>query len=376
MNKIKFNNGKLTILQISDAQDLQWVRKTMVKMLNNACDIITPDLVVFTGDNILGNHIKDYRFSSGKRNLTREEEYAEMKKALNHVLSIPEKRNIPFCAIYGNHDDMNIFTKDEQGDIIRSYSMNRGLHTTGELCGTYRLPVYSSDGEKQLMNLWMIDTARHEKKEDKCYQEITKAQADWFKNESQSEKSKNGGKAFDSLMFMHIPLPVCTSFLTECDEKEATAEYNDKFYKKSDGVNGFIHEYITPCDDNFGFYDAVLADGGVRSIVSGHDHLNSFIAEKDGIKFVATPTASFRCYGNELRGVRVFEIYENNPSGIYTNVYYYKDLCGDNIISDLRWFWDADEYEKKKAAVLAGSAIGAAVLAGAGVAIKLLKGKK
>ena len=143
MEKVKFNNGKLRILQISDAQDLHWVRKTMLRMLENACDDLKPDLIVFTGDNILGNHLRDYRFSSKKKDMSKAEEFELMKTALAHILDIPEARNIPFAVIYGNHDDMNSFTGDEQAEIIRSYSMNRGFENTGDLCGTYRLPVYS-----------------------------------------------------------------------------------------------------------------------------------------------------------------------------------------------------------------------------------------
>lgn len=63
---LKFKNGKFVILQVSDPQDLQFVRKTMVKMLDKAYDRISPDLVVFTGDNILGNHLRDARFGSRK----------------------------------------------------------------------------------------------------------------------------------------------------------------------------------------------------------------------------------------------------------------------------------------------------------------------
>ena len=57
---LKFNSdGKFTIMQISDAQDLPLVRKSLVRMINRACDVLHPDLVLFTGDNILGNHIND-----------------------------------------------------------------------------------------------------------------------------------------------------------------------------------------------------------------------------------------------------------------------------------------------------------------------------
>jgi hypothetical protein len=117
-----------------------------------------------------------------------------MRTALAHILDIPEKKKIPFAMIYGNHDDMNSFTGDEQAEIFRAYSMNRGFENTGDLCGTYRLPVYSSDGEKQLLNLWMMNTAWHDKELDKCFNDITEKQVEWFRNESASQKEINGGK--------------------------------------------------------------------------------------------------------------------------------------------------------------------------------------
>ena len=50
---LKFNSdGKFKIMQISDAQDLPLVRKSLVRMINRACDVLQPDLVLFTGDNI------------------------------------------------------------------------------------------------------------------------------------------------------------------------------------------------------------------------------------------------------------------------------------------------------------------------------------
>lgn len=376
MEKIKFNNGKLRILQISDAQDLHWVRKTMLHMLRNACADLKPDLIVFTGDNILGNHLRDYRFSSKKKEMSREEEFAIMRKALAHILDIPEAMGIPFAVIYGNHDDMNSFTGDEQAEIIRSYSMNRGFENTGELCGTYRLPVYSSDGENQLMNLWMMNTSWQDKEQDIIFNHIRESQVEWFKNESLAQKEVNGGKAYPSLVFMHIPLEELKDLAEECSPEESTITFSADNLRLKKGVFGHMHETVSALENDNGFYKEVLADGGVMGIVSGHDHLNDFYGVKDGIKFVQTPCASFRCYGNPHRGVRIFDIYESNPADFYTKTVYYKELCGDNIISDFRLFWDADEYEKKKFAVLGGIAAGAVVLGGAAAVYKLLKGRK
>ena len=53
-------SGKLKIMQVSDPQDMHIVRSAMTKMLDKVYDVEKPDLVVFTGDNILGNHINDY----------------------------------------------------------------------------------------------------------------------------------------------------------------------------------------------------------------------------------------------------------------------------------------------------------------------------
>ena len=50
--QLKFKNGKFRIMQVSDAQDLQFVRPTMIRMLNKAYDTLNPDLIVLTGDNI------------------------------------------------------------------------------------------------------------------------------------------------------------------------------------------------------------------------------------------------------------------------------------------------------------------------------------
>ena len=350
MDKIKFNNGKLTILQISDAQDTQWVRKTMLAMLNKACDRVNPDLIIFTGDNILGNHLSDQRFGTGQRKLSRGEQYKILETAIHHVIDIPELRNIPFAVIFGNHDDRNSFTKEEQADIFRACRMNRGLETTGRLCGTYRLPVYSTDGEKNLFDIYMIDTAYYDHAADKCYEEITPEAVEWYKKESEENQNP-------AMMFMHIPFKELEHFVeTDADGKVLGLR---------NGATGDAGEHVCPLPEDNGFYEAVRSNGNTKMIVSGHDHTNCFTGNRDGIDFVATPTSSFRCYGDHTRGVRVFDIYEHNPENIYTYTLTMSDLMGDGLVTKIRYFWDADEMEKKKYAVLGAAALtGVAAIAG------------
>ena len=111
---LRFKNGKFIIMQVSDAQDMQVVRKTMFHMLNVAYDTILPDLVVLTGDNILGNHLCDGRYRNNVYP-SRDAQEKNMRKAINHLVAPIAKRGIPFAMVYGNHDDMNPLTKRRTG---------------------------------------------------------------------------------------------------------------------------------------------------------------------------------------------------------------------------------------------------------------------
>lgn len=105
---LKFNSdGKFTIMQISDAQDLPLVRKSLVQMINRACDILHPDLVLFTGDNILGNHINDAVIGTRQVASGHDATRKRVERAISHIILPLEARRIPFAVLYGNHDDMN-----------------------------------------------------------------------------------------------------------------------------------------------------------------------------------------------------------------------------------------------------------------------------
>ena len=367
-NAVKFNSsGKLTIMQVSDPQDMKYVRKAMVKMLDNAYDLLKPDLVVFTGDNILGNHLLDARFGSRQVASGKAATMQIMKDSIHHICAPLEKRKIPFAMIYGNHDDMNLVTKDEQADIYRSYSMCLPMNNrNGKVdCDTYNIPIYSKDGEKLLFNLWMIDSAWYDRKEDKCYQAIKPETVEWYKETCAELKTQNGGVAVPSLMFAHIPLPEITNLIEQCgpDDTGAVLTHQKGWCRlKPEMARGTLLEYPSILPEASGLFEAALECGDVKGIVSGHDHVNCFEGKYKGIEFIQTSCASFRCYGGEMRGVRIFEIDERDPAAYTTYFFNYADLCGRGVVSKLRYFWDADEMEKTKTAVLAGSAVAAGIV--------------
>lgn len=62
-------------------------------------------------------------------------------------------------------------------------------------------------------------------------------------------------------------------------------------------------------------------NGDVLGVFAGHDHINDYVAEYDGIKIVNTPGVSFHAYGNEfVRGSRLITIKEDNTSEFTSEV--------------------------------------------------------
>ena len=162
-----------------------------------------------------------------------------------------------------------------------------------------------------------------------------------------------------SLMFAHIPVPRVAELFKRCkgEDKGAVKGPGGKHYKlDSKKAKGYAFEYpnsdVNKVTDS-GLLEAVKSRSDVCGMVFGHDHLNSFVGEIDGINIVQTPGASFRSYGNMVsRGVRVFTIDENDTSAFETYTISYFDLFGKNFISVMRYIFNADEYEKIKTLVM------------------------
>lgn len=359
-DKLKFNSdGKFVILQVSDPQDMHIPRRGMFKMLNKVYDKVNPDLVVFTGDNILGNHINDAPIGNRKNVKTKEGTLKRMKKALGYVLDPVEKRNLPFAFIFGNHDDMNMISKEEQAAIFGSYNHCMPYENDDETvdCGNYNVPIYGSDGEKMKFNLWMIDSAGSDSEGRNLFECVKPETLDWYDRKSRELQLQNGAPVM-SLMFQHIPVKETVDFFKECssDDKNAVLNREDgKYYcLDSEKAKGFAFEYPAVVRDDYGQLDTLRKRGDVCALVFGHDHLNSFTGELDGVNIVQTSGASFRSYGNMVsRGVRVFELDENDTTSFRTYTISYFELFGKKFTSVMRYIFNADEYEKIKAVIIA-----------------------
>lgn len=344
-NELRFRDGRIRLLQVSDPQDLKNVRPAMVQMLNKAYDTLSPDLVVFTGDNILGNHLLDARIGTRQVGEGREDTLEAMRFALSKILMPVNRRRIPFAMIYGNHDDMNCIAKEEQADIYRQYPMSMEMNRDNPDvdCDTYEIKLLPENGGAGF-RLYMIDCAWQDKTgERRCHTEITDATKKWL------EDRVRENKGIPAILFLHIPLPEQEMLTQECGEtdKGAVRFPDGTFRRLRSGCEGVLNEPVSYLENSNGLFELIKESGDIKAVVTGHDHGNCFTGKAEGVEFIQTGAASFRCYGSrESRGVRVIDIYED---GRYeTRFYTYFDLCGVSPYTLAANFINADELEKIK----------------------------
>lgn len=372
-NTMKFRpDGSFRLLQVSDPQDMVHPRRAMINMLDRAYDALDPDLVVFTGDNILGNHLLDFgpfRITDvGDPKVT----LRQMRRSLRHILLPLERRGIPFAMIYGNHDDMNDVSKQEQFRLYRAYGNCLPMNEDDPAvdCDTYNIPITGTDGRVK-WNVYMLDSAWNDETGQHC--RIKAETVRWYERTLDALREENGGISPPSLMFLHVPLPQTEELCVPCGENDPGAVKTEKGFVRLDETKatGTLGEPVSPCEDPDGLFEAVQKGGDVRAVISGHDHANCFDGETRGVRLIGTPAASFRCYGNSLRGVRLFILHENAPDAFDTRHYAYDDLCGSSFPARVRYFRDADDLVKQKIAVLAsGAAVFAAGAAAAALSVK------
>ena len=325
---LQFNeDGKFTILQFADIQDGYPMLTITKKLIQDTIAKVQPDLIVLTGDNISGG-------STTTKVITR--------AAINEFMSIFEKAGIPTAAVFGNHDDESALAdKDFQMSVYESYDCFVGYNEGDSIpgCGTYNLPIMSSDGERIAFNVWMTDSGTYNSENDLGgYACTTKEQIAWYVEKSNELKAQNGGNPVPSINFQHIIVPEIFDALVPCAEGTAeSVEHNNGYITLPEGVEGHLHEHPCPPNYNNGQFAAFVQQGDVLATVSGHDHKNEFVIPYMGVDIINTPGVGFSSYNDETVGSRVFVIDENDPASYETYCEGYFDVYGDDEVALYRY---------------------------------------
>ena len=325
---LKFDkNGEFKIMHLCDCQDEFPAIETMLKFVDAALKEYQPDIVVLGGDNTTAPQDKK-------------------AQAIEELCNVFVENETYFTLVFGNHDREQGHENDELLPMYQLYGKGYclaydevpALHGTA----THNLPVMSSDGTKIKFNLWMFDSGSHYIDENGndlgFYDCVREDQIKWYTEKSKALEALTGAKV-PSMAFQHIVVgEVYDALFHESivDLGVATPKTNNgkiySFFPKTENIqDGFLFEFPCPSEKNEGQFDAMVERGDVLAIYSGHDHINTYTTELNGIKIINTPGATYSSYGNEItRGMRMITVKESDPWNFETEVVTVSQFALDN----------------------------------------------
>lgn len=326
--QIKFNNGHLKVLQISDLQDNRFTCVDTLRFMEAAVKKIKPDLIVFTGDQL------DVVDLWGKGERCRK----NVEKAINRLFSVFESFDIPFVLTFGNHDRETGLPNEEQAKIyakMKNCICFDDVNDGRPDAGTFNVPIMSSDGSRTAMNIYVFDTGS---KTNGVYGGVRKEQLEWLDKMSREVNA-------DSIVFQHIPVDEIYELLEKVPKGTEGAEpaYGNRkgeYYRRRDGIK-FMGEYgETPAalPRECGEFEQLKKQGDVFAVYCGHDHYDSFIGMVDGIDLGYCPGAGYNTYGIYQREVRVFEFNENDVKNYKTYTVSYGDVCNKPLAEPVKTY--------------------------------------
>lgn len=324
--QLNFRKSQFKIMQIADTQEGKNVSPDTLALINAAIEKESPDLVVYSGDQIW-----NYASFKGNRDTVRD--------VLFKLTEPAHSRGIPFTVCFGNHDRQVGLSNEEQLEIYRSFPHFVGDSAEGiDGCANHVIEIAKEDDIKFL--LYCIDSNTSLKI---GYDNVHENQIEWYKK-TRDEYEKQCGALIPSIVIQHIPVPEVFELLNETKKSARGAvqgfrNHKGKWYtlnKERVNADAFMKESPADPMENSGEFAAMAEKGDVIGIYFGHDHINSFNGKVNGIDVGYTQGAGFHIYGPGLdRGVRMINL---NPNGTFeTYDLRYRNLVGKKVKEKL-WF--------------------------------------
>lgn len=323
---LKFGaDGKFRILHLTDIHDVEPVMdddenrelpesrdKETINVIEKAVEKTNPDLVVFGGDNISG--------------YWEEFTYDYVQSTIQKITAPIRERNIPLCVVFGNHDGEEGFHTEFQMMQYMEYPNCRSKLNDADVygCGNCCVTVQNSNGEKDAFAIWLIDSNDYQRNSEGglSYDCVHDDQIEWYEKRAEELRKENGGNPLPAILFQHMPVQQENDGLREVTaDDDYTFERDGRYYKFGhEIIEGRIRE--TPCPPNLENnhrrqFESWKKTGDIVAAFFGHDHVNDFHINIDGINLYQTLGAGYFTYGKE-RGGRLIVLDENNPTEIYT----------------------------------------------------------
>ncbi|MCR5690305.1 MAG: metallophosphoesterase [Clostridiales bacterium] len=256
---VKKEKGKdFTVLNIADIHfsDLDYRAYYAFHSMRIVKRLVTeykPDLITLTGDNVCA----DSTYWS-----------------ISRLTKFMDSFGIPWAPVYGNHDDEGNCDLNYLSDVMTSsrYCLfKKGDPSMGN--GNYIINVEEGDGDdaKVVETVFMMDSH---------HSTVNDAQQAWFTWAADGIEASLGYRPEISVFF-HIPIAEY-QYGYDLNRDEADKKWI------ADGAMGVRHEEIC-CERNGdgpvqrGVFDTLKA-GGTKYIFCGHDHINNFTFDYEGVR--------------------------------------------------------------------------------------------
>ena len=176
------------------------------------------------------------------------------------------------------------------------------------------------------------------------YDHVHEDQIEWYVNKSNQLKAQNGGNVVPSMAFQHIIVNEIYDALVETDKPgDNVIQSGDKLLTLPEGVEGFLRENPCPGTVDSQQFEKMVEQGDVKAMFFGHDHVNVFEINYQGIDIVNTPTSGFGSYGDENRGVRVITLNENDTSTYETRMINYYEKFATDELAEVRFLMNGGD---------------------------------
>ncbi|MCR4561792.1 MAG: metallophosphoesterase [Bacilli bacterium] len=283
---------QITDCHLGDKDDLQRHFDFMDLTINEA----DPDLIAVTGD----------LFTYASKTTA--------KKFLDYV----DGHKVPWTVTFGNHDEQCFFSIDWLTNELNnygSYCLFKDIQDD-DVHGNCNFAINLMKDGKVFEQLIFMDSNRYYFGSYFGYDYFKQNQIDWYSALIDETTKNNDGLVVPSLMFYHIPLPEVNDAWAAVKEGTAT------------NVNGG-QQGEDPCNPKYNshFFDVIKEKGSTKGMYFGHDHVNNYIVNYQGIDFGYGVKATDRVYYQDsILGGRVITIKEDHTMSYQDYIHTYEEV--------------------------------------------------
>ena len=179
------------------------------------------------------------------------------------------KMNIPWAFVWGNHDTSEDHTKCSPIIASAANSIYRGVRYDGN----YRIELCSNGQDNPFWNLLIVNDGMPESG-------FQRDQIKWFNEEVDRIKLKYPSPP-PAFIFCHVPL----------------TQFNRVWAKGL--AKGVKNEPVQAEKGEPSAFAAIKKSGTVKAVICGHDHLNNFYGDLDGVRLEYLRATGYGGYGGE-----------------------------------------------------------------------------